>query len=158
MLLAILIFLIVILILSTNIHIYLLSQNDTIKIYVKIWRISFNIPYQKIILKRNKTKRKEKGQKHKKLILNILSRSTIDHIYIAKYTNEKIFTNPISNGLYLLIISIIFGLLHCRSRHVYNKDLRLQYASSYENVDYYLDAHIDIISIIWASIKAIGGR
>lgn len=157
MLLAILIFLLLILILSLNIHINLLSRNDTIKLYVKIAKLSFNVPYQKLLNNEGSGNSIIKI-KHKKLILNILSRSTIDHIYIAKYTNKDIRVSPLVNAMFLLFSNLLVSILHCRSRHVNTKDLRLEYAASYENIDYYFAAHLDIISLIWAAIKSIGGK
>lgn len=163
MILAILIFCIVILLLSVNVHFYIVSENDTIKIVIKVGVFKFLVPHQRILDKIQRLSKTDKyykkwtGKKNKYLILNIFSHSKINHIYIAKYSKLPIDMIPISNGLYYIFTGLLFGILHCRVRQVDIKDLRLQYVKNYENVDYYIDTHTDVISLIWVSIKSIFG-
>ena len=164
MLLAIFIFLVLFMLLSVNLNISLKSMNDTIKIYGRLGIISFVIPHQKIIMSLSGENKlvnflKNKGPKvnGKSLALNILSHSVIDRIYIAKFSNEEIYSNPISNGLYIIAASTIRGLLHSRTKLVYDENIGLIYDKHYENIDYLFEAHISIINIIWASIVTILG-
>ncbi|MBQ3253876.1 MAG: hypothetical protein IJA65_04895 [Acholeplasmatales bacterium] len=138
-----------------------MSEKDTIKSYLKIGMLRFLVPHQRILAKLQSASLSNKGWRESKIrifILNIFSHSIIDHIYIAKYSKNPLNSIPISSGIYLTIAGILFGILNCRTRHIIRKDLRLKYVSSYENVDYYLDARMDVITFIWVSIKSILGR
>ncbi|MGM9970140.1 MAG: hypothetical protein ACI35S_07070 [Anaeroplasma sp.] len=161
MLLSIFIFCIIVLILSVNIHLYLVSEMDTIKIIIKIGVFEILIPHQRLLSKLLKNKNKYfkslKSSKHKTFIFKILSHSIIDYAYIAKYSKKPIYSIPIENGIYLSMIGFLIGVLHCQTKNVIKTDLRLKHISSYENVDYYFDAHMDVISFMWASIISLQG-
>ena len=164
MLLAIFIFLLLFLLLSVNLKITIKSINDSIKVYGNFGIINFVIPHQKIIQDlSNETgfinfiKNKSKKANNKSLALNILSHSVIDHIYFAKYSMDHIYNNPILNGLYIIIVNNIRGLLHSRTKIIYDENIRLEYDEHYENIDYLLEAHINLFNLIWASIKTIIG-
>ncbi len=161
MMLAIFIFLISIIVLASNIHIYIKSMNDTLKIYLKIGLFYVVIPHHKLISKLifEKNNRletmKNDFKKGKRLTLNIFSHSIIDHIYIAKFSRTQLADNPIGNGMYMILSNQFRGLLQSRFRLVDTKNIRLEYDKYYENVDYYVDAHISVLNLIWASIQTI---
>ncbi|HIT44227.1 TPA: hypothetical protein IAA91_05270, partial [Candidatus Avacholeplasma faecigallinarum] len=91
----------------------------------------------------------------KRLTLNIFSHSVINHIYIAKFSNSYLYNEPISNGLYLIVANQIRGLLQSRFKIVNVDDIRLNYEKRYENIDYYVDAYISVIDLIWALVKTV---
>ena len=161
MVLAIFIFLISILVLASNIHIYVKSMNDTLKVYVKIAMFYVLIPHHKIFSKlfTNKNVNLNTIKKDlisgKRLTLNIFSHSVINHIYIAKFSNSYLYNEPISNGLYLIVANQIRGLLQSRFKIVNVDDIRLNYEKRYENIDYYVDAYISMIDLIWALVKTV---
>lgn len=163
MMLSIFIFLVLVIILSINVRIHITSMNDTIKGYFKIGVFYITIPHRKIlskaILKKpDFFKARESINKNKGLIFNILSHSILDRIYIAKYSKSSLSGNPIENGIYLIVINQLRALLHNSFKYIYNDNLLLKYDKYYENVDYYFEAHLSIISLIWASIKTIFKR
>lgn len=106
MMLAIFLFLISILFLSSNIRIHIKSMNDTMKIYMKIGIFYVLIPHHKIFSKIFTNKKmdlttvKKDMVKGKKLTLNIFSHSILDYIYIAKFSKRNLSKHPIENGMY----------------------------------------------------------
>lgn len=163
MMLVIFIFLVSIILLSTNIRIHITSMNDTIKSYLKIGVFYFNVPHRKIISKLMLNKEdifqtREAINKNKGLIFNILSHSILDRIYIAKYSKAILSNDPIENGIYLIVVNQLRALLHNSFKYIYDDDLLLKYDKYYENIDYYFEAHLSIISLLWASIKTIFTR
>lgn len=161
MMLAIFLFLVSILVLASNIHIYIKSMDDTIKAYVKIGIFYVLIPHHKIVSKLILNKNanieniKKDFQRSKRLTLNIFSHSIIDYMYIAKFSKQRLTDNPIANGMYIILSNQLRGLLQSQFRFVDMNNIRLQYNQYYENIDYYLDAHISVINLIWASIQTI---
>lgn len=161
MMLAIFIFLISVLFLSSNIHVYIKSVNDTIKVYVRIGIFYVLIPHHKMISKlifhKKTDMRKLKNDlvHGKRFTLNIVSHSIINHLYIAKFSKQSLSENPIENGMYIIVTNQLRGLLHRYFRFVDTNHIKLQYDAYYENIDYYLDAHISVINLIWASIQTI---
>ena len=162
MMLVIFIFLVSIIVLSINVRISIKSANDTIKAYIQIGKFYFNIPHRKIISKifkpNQKILNKEAFNKNKSLIFNIISHSVLDRIYIAKYSKLYLSNNPIENGMYLIVTNQLRGLLHNSFKYIDNDNIMLEYDQYYENIDYYFEAHLSIISLIWASIKSIFKR
>lgn len=161
---AILIFSLIIIILSSNFNIYFKSVNDTYKVYIKIGIFYFLIPHHRII-KSIKEKELSKSFNEqiediimafskRKLILHIFSHSTIEHLYIAKFSNNP-YLKAYSCGLYYIIANNIRGLLHNYFRYVNEDILILKNDVCYENVDYYFHAYISIIGLISAGIKYI---
>ena len=57
--------------------------------------------------------------------------------------------------MYIILSNQLRGLLQSQFRLVHMNNIRLQYDKYYENIDYYLDAHISVINLIWASIQTI---
>lgn len=161
MMLVIFIFLVSIIFLSANIKIHILSINDTIKAYLKIGVFYFNIPHRKIIsniIRSTSSIKREAINKSKGLIFNILSHSILDRIYIAKYSKAILSDNPIENGIYLIVTNQLRALLQRSFKYVNDDKLLLQYDKYYENIDYYFEAHLSVISLAWASIKTIFSR
>lgn len=162
MLLAIFIFIIIIILLSANVRIHIKSINDTIKLYFKIGILNIRVPHQKIL--RNLLSNMKflpqmnKISKAKGLTINILSHSVLDYIYIAKFSKEELYNNPISNGLYLIFSNQIKGLLQSLFRIVDYNNIKLIYDHTYENIDYYLEAHLSIINLMCALVKNIFRR
>lgn len=154
MLLAIFIFIILILILQANIRIHIKSINDTLKLYFKIGILNIRVPHHNILRdllsNMNSFPKRDKINKARGLTINILSHSVLDYIYIAKFSKEELYNNPISNGLYLIVSNQIRGLLQSLFRIVDYNNVRLIYDNRYENIDYYLEAHISVINLICA--------
>ena len=150
MMLAIFIFLLIIVVLDLNVYIYVKSVNDNLKVYFSVGGYYHLIPYKKIFSKEKLNNKDIK--KGNSLALSILSHSVIDHIYIAKFSVNDLTLNPIGNSLYLIIANQIRGLLQSRCKYINNNKLRLEYDLSYENIDYYFEAHSSIICIMWALI------
>ena len=53
---------------------------------------------------------------------------------------------------------LLIGLLQNRTKGIEEKILMLKQDDLRERVDYYVDTQIDIITLIWVSIKSIGGK
>ena len=53
---------------------------------------------------------------------------------------------------------LLIGLLQNRTKGIEEKILMLKQDDLREKVDYYVDTQIDIITLIWVSIKSIGGK
>lgn len=159
--LAIFIFLISIVLLSTNIHLYIRSKNDTIKVYIRIGMFYVYIPHHKIFSKLIFSKKdsiidiKDSLMHFKSLTLNILSHSCINRIYLAKYTKEDIYLNPIENAMYYIFAFQFRGLLNNYFKYINNNNVVLKYDKSYENIDYYFDGYCSIFDLIYSSIENI---
>ena len=163
MIFAIFILLIIIFILAIRIDIFLKSVDDTIKLYLKVGAIYLSIPHHRlisdlIIKEKNKsrTQRKEdieKIAKSKNLILNIFSHSSLDRLYIKRITKNSIYKKPILNTLFIILVMQVKGFVHKSFKSVRNDYLVFINDNDYENIDYYVQAHTDIISFIYAWMK-----
>lgn len=164
MMLAIFIFLISIVFLASNMHIFIRSKEDTIKAYIRIGIFYAKIPHHKLLSKLIFSKTdsiidiKDSFTRFKSLTLNIFSHSVINRIYIAKFSKDKIINHTIENAMYFIFANQFRGFLQNRFRYVDNDNIKLEYDESYENIDYFLDAHISVFNLIVASIKTIFKR
>ena len=165
---AILIILLVIIILSININLHIVSVNDTYKIYMKISRFEVMIPHRKIfakVIEKEKNKKVKdkvedlfKALDSKNLIYNIFSHSVLERIYIKKLIDKKKDNMPLNVASYYILSSQILSFFKRQFKLVYNNSLLLDDTSTYENVDYYLHARTDLISILWAYVVTIFRR
>lgn len=162
MLIAIFIFLICILILSMSIELNIKSSNDTIKIDAKIGLIRFVIPHQRLIkkaLEKEKLKTNyEKQEDIKKLFKNrqylnrLFKHSSLSMFYMARFTSDELYLNPIINGAYLILSNQINSYFMHHFKMVNTSNIRLVYDELYENIDYFLSVKTDLISILTAII------
>lgn len=158
MFLAIFIFIIVVFILGTNIRINIKSANDTIKIDAKIGLIRFVIPHQRLLaeLYRNQESKKadEKINDLKKVFINrhffnrLFKHSSLSMFYMARFTREELYLNPIINSAYLIISNQIYAFFNNHFKLVDNKRISLIYDEQYENIDYFISFKTDIISLL----------
>ena len=168
MIIAILILFLVIIILSIRINLHIVSVNDTYKIYMNISKVSILIPHQKIfakvIDKEKKKKFKDKKEdlfkalESKKLIYNIFSHSVLERIYVKRLIDKKKNEMPLNVASYYILSSQILSFVKRRFKLVNNDSILLDDTKNYENVDYYLHAKTDVISIIWAFVVTIFRR
>ena len=168
MIIAILILFLVIIILSIKINLHIVSVNDTYKIYMNISKLSFLIPHQKMFAKviREEKKKTIKDKKEdlfkalesKNLIYNIFSHSILERLYIKKFIEENKNKTPLEVASYYIFSSQILSFVKRRFKLVKNESLQLETTNNYENVDYYLHAKTDVISIIWACVVTIFRR
>ncbi len=157
----ILIFCLLIIILSINVHVVILGANTHIKMYLRIGMLRIVIPHQRQLSKVKLSNAKFiKGYNgyYKRFIFNIISHSKYSRVYFAKRQLIPIFNNPIASGLYLMASGILIGLLQNRTKGIEEKILMLKQDDLREKVDYYVDTQIDIITLIWVSIISIGGK
>lgn len=160
---AIFILLSIILILSIRIDVFLKSVDDTIKLYLKVGMLSVVIPHQRLIfdlIEKEKQKPSKKRiedinnvLKSKGLILNIFSHSSLDRLYVRKISTTSVYNTPIINAILVISISRIRAFAHNSFKAVDNDFLVFNYDNDYENVDYYIQAHTDVISIVYACIS-----
>lgn len=165
MILAVLILLTIIILLSIKINLHIVSVNDTYKIYVKISKFEVMIPHHKIfakVIEKEKNKGFEKKREDlykvlesKSLIYNIFSHSVLERIYIKKNIDKKSDNMPLNVASYYILSSQVLSFAHRHFKLVYNDSLLLDKTNDYENVDYYLHAHTDLISLIWAYVVTI---
>lgn len=163
MYLAIFIFVIIIVILAIDIEINVKSANDTIKIDAKIGLIRFVIPHQRLISKALKSEQlKDKQQQRddfKKLFkkrhyLNrLFKHSSLSMFYMARFTKEELYLNPIQNGAYLMVSNQIHAFFNHHFKMVDNKNIKLIYDERYQNIDYFICVKADLISILTAFLK-----
>ncbi len=157
---AIFIFIIIIIILAIDIEINLKSANDTIKIDAKIGLIRFVIPHHRLIQKALKSEQlKEKHEQRedfKKLFKNrhylnrLFKHSSLSMFYLARFTKEELYLNPILNGAYLMLSNQINAYLTNHFKMVDNSNIKLIYDEHYENIDYFVCVKTDLISILTA--------
>jgi hypothetical protein len=132
---------------------------------MNIGKIEVKIPHQKIFAKMIE-KEKNKSIKHKKedlfkalesksLIYNIFSHSVLERIYIKKLIDKNKDNMPLNVASYYILSSQVLSFAHRHFKLVYNDSLLLDKTNDYENVDYYLHAHTDLISLIWAYVVTI---
>lgn len=158
MFLAIFIFVIIIFILAINVKINIKSANDTIKIDAKIGLIEFVLPHQRLIKKIYENKRKDKLSDLKKVIetkyfLNrLFKHSSLSMFYMARFTKEELYLNPIINSTYLIISNQIYAFFNNHFKLVDNKKISLIYDEQYENIDYFISFKTNIISLLTAII------
>ncbi len=158
MFLAIFIFVIIIFILAINVKINIKSANDTIKIDAKIGLIEFVLPHQRLIKKIYENKRKDKLSDLKKVIetkyfLNrLFKHSSLSMFYMARFTKEELYLNPIINSTYLIISNQIYAFFNNHFKLVDNKKISLIYDEQYENIDCFISFKTNIISLLTAII------
>lgn len=160
MYLAIFIFVILIVILAISIEINVKSANDTIKIDAKIGLIRFVVPHQRLLSKAmNSQKRKSRQEQKddfKKLFKNrnylnrLFKHSSLTMFYMARFTKEELYLNPIQNGIYWMISNQIQAYFNHHFKIVDQKNIKLIYDEHYENIDYYICLKTDLISILAA--------
>ncbi|MDE7263917.1 MAG: hypothetical protein K2N64_04585 [Anaeroplasmataceae bacterium] len=160
MYLAIFIFVIIILILAIDIEINVKSADDTLKIDAKVGLIRFVIPHQRLISKAmEKEQLKNKQQQRddfKKLFKNrhylnrLFKHSSLTMFYIARFTKEELYLNPILNGAYLMVSNQIHAYLNHHFKMVDKSNIKLLYDEHYENIDYFICVKSDLISILAA--------
>ncbi|MBE6136955.1 MAG: hypothetical protein E7176_00980 [Erysipelotrichaceae bacterium] len=161
MMLAIFVFLISIVLLSSNIHLYIRSKEDTIKVYIRIGMFYATIPHHKmfryLIFSKNDSiiDIRDSIMRIKSLTLNIFSHSIINRIYIAKFSKDSLLKHPIENALYLIFANQFTGMLQGYFKYVDINNIKLEYDKSYENIDYYFDGHISVYNLIYSSVKTI---
>lgn len=160
---AILILFFIILVASLNIKLSIVSANDTIKMYCKIGFISFNIPYQKIaenLIEKEKLKSSEEQKEDflkfinkRSLFVYICKHSSLNNLYLARFTKEELYLNPFINGIYHIISNQIKGLASSLFKRIDEGIIELVYDSKYENVDYFIEVKTDVIGITSALIE-----
>lgn len=160
MYLAIFIFVFLIFILTVDIEVNVKSANDTIKIDAKFGLIRFVIPHQKLIskaLQKEQLKDKQKQRedlrnlfKNRHYLNRLFKHSSLSMLYIAKFTKEEVYLNPISNGAYLMVTNQIYAYLKHHFKMVDYRNLKLIYDENYENIDYFICVKADLISILTA--------
>lgn len=160
MFLAIFIFVLLIILFTVDIEINIKSANDTIKIDAKFGLIRFVIPHQKLISKALKSEQLKNKQKQredfKKLFKNrhylnrLFKHSSLSMFYMAKFTKEEVYLNPILNGAYLMVSNQIYAYLKHHFKMVDYRNLKLIYDEHYENIDYFICVKADLISILTA--------
>lgn len=163
MYLAIFILLIIIIILATDVNVNIKSANDTIKIDAKIGLIRFVIPHHKLIAnamdKEKQKSRNEQKDDLKKLFNNryylnrLFKHSSLSMFYVARFTKEELYLNPIANGTYLMVSNQIKAYLSNHFKIVDYSNIKLVYDHNYENIDYYICVKSDFISLLTAIIK-----
>lgn len=146
-----------VLLFSTNIHICILSRNDVLKCFIRIGRFYFLIPHHKLIYNLLHTNINfKKIKKRQKITLaitkSIFSHSIIDELFIAKAYNKN---NIFENTLFYIISGIIIGLSHQSFRIVENDNIRLKQNPYYENIDYKIEVHSDVIKLLCALISGL---
>ncbi len=156
--LAILIFILLILILSIDIHVNIKSANDTIKIDAKFGLIRFVIPHQKLIskqLEQVQQKNIHEQRNDLKKILNsrrylnrLFKHSSLSMFYMARFTKEELYLNPIQNGVYLIVSNQIKAFFKNHFKFVDEDQIKLIVDENYENIDYYICFKTDLISIL----------
>lgn len=162
MYLAIFIFILIIVILALDIEINVKSADDTIKIDAKIGLIRFVIPHQRLISKALKSEQlKDKQQqkddfkklfKKRHYLNRLFKHSSLTMFYMARFTKEELYLNPIINGVYLMISNQIHAYFNHHFKLVDNSNIKLVYDEHYENVDYFICFKADLISILTAFI------
>lgn len=160
MYLAIFIFVIMIVILAMDIELNVKSADDTIKIDAKIGLIRFAIPHHRLIKKaleneqlKDKQKQKEdfkKLFKNRHYLNRLFKHSSLTMFYMAKFTKEELYLNPIINGVYLMVSNQIHAYFNHHFKIVDNSNIKLIYDEQYENIDYFICVKADLISILTA--------
>lgn len=160
MYLAIFIFIILIVILAVSIEINVKSANDTIKIDAKIGLIRFVIPHQRLLSKAMSSQlhksRQEQKDDFKRLFKNrshlnrLFKHSSLTMFYMARFTKEELYLNPIQNGVYWMITNQLQAYFNHHFKMVDQGNIKLIYDEHYENIDYYVSLKTDLISILTA--------
>lgn len=158
MYLAIFIFIVLIWILSTDIHLNIKSANDTIKLDAKFGLIRFVIPHhrliEKAIVKAKQKNINEQRNDFKKLIENrryfnrLFKHSSLSMFYMARFTKEELYLNPIQNGVYLIISNQIKAYFKNHFKRVDEDNIKLIYDQKYQNIDYFICLKTDFISLL----------
>lgn len=161
---ALFVLLILIYIFSININVFVRNHKDTTKIYAKIWFVSLNIPYQKIIskslIKEKNKKRNEKLQdlinlfSVKDFIYYFCKTSVVKDLYLIKY--EDMYDceiNIYQNTIIMLLFYQISGYANATFKSIYSEDYRVIYDSKRKDeIDGYLHIKTHLFGIIWAYI------
>ena len=165
MYIAILVFFLLILILSTDISFNMKSANDVWKFDAKIGLISFRIPHQrwmeKMIEKEQMKSKKDQRQdfieafSKRKLVRNIAQHSSLLQLYIAKFTKEELYQNPIRNGLYLIVSNQVYAYANSTFKRLERRNIHLIYDEKYANIDYYIRIKTDIIGLLTALVQSL---
>ncbi len=160
MYLAIFIFIILIVFLAVSIEINVKSANDTIKIDAKIGLIRFVIPHQRLLSKAMSSQlhksRQEQKDDFKRLFKNrshlnrLFKHSSLTMFYMARFTKEELYLNPIQNGVYWMISNQLQAYFNHHFKMVDQGNIKLIYDEHYENIDYYVSLKTDLISILTA--------
>lgn len=72
--------------------------------------------------------------------------------YMARFTSDELYLNPIINGAYLILSNQINSYFMHHFKMVNTSNIRLVYDELYENIDYFLSVKTDLISILTAII------
>ena len=151
-----------ILLLSINVHIYFKSAGDTWKVVTKIAFFHIRIPHQRLIekmLAKEKTKTyQEKKEDFKKTISSniwneLAKHSSLERLYIAKFSRSDLYCHPLSNAAYLIVSNQIRGYVSAKFRRVAFSNIELRKDPSYENIDYYIAIKTDVINLILVLFK-----
>ena len=164
MYLAIFILFMIILIMSTTINVNIKSVNDNLKIDAKIGFIRFVVPHQRLIRKmiddtKNKTNKEiSKDLKNffvnsRKYIKRLLKHSKLEKFYIAKFSKEDLYLNPILNGIYIISLNQFKSFLYNNFKLVDDSEIRLIKDEQYENIDYFICLKTDFISLLTVILK-----
>ena len=148
---------------STSVNVNIKSVNDNLKIDVRIGFIRFVVPHQRLIgdliNKAKKESNLELSQDLKnffnsrKYIKKIINHSRLERFYIAKFSKEDLYLNPILNGLYLISLSQFKSFLYNNFKLVDDSEIRLIKDELYANIDYFICLKTDFISLLTAFLK-----
>ena len=89
----------------------------------------------------------------RKYLKNILNHSRLEKFYIAKFSKEDLYLNPILNGLYLISLSQFKSFLYNNFKLVDDSEIRLIKDELYDNIDYFICLKTDFISLLTALLK-----
>lgn len=164
MYLTIFILFMVILVMSTSINVNIKSVNDNLKIDVRVGFIRFVIPHQRLIRKMiddSKIKTNTELSKDlknffinsRKYAKNIFKHSRVEKFYIAKFSKEDLYLNPILNGLYIISLNQFKSFLYNNFKLVDDSEIRLIKDELYDNIDYFICLKTDFISLLTALMK-----
>lgn len=158
MYITIFIFLVIIAILAIDIKINVKSVNDTLKIDASIGLIRFVIPHQRLIEKAIKSEKLKSSSEQKNDLINLLNNRhylnrlfkhcSLSLLYIARFTDEQLYLNPIQNGVYLMVSNQLKAYCFNHFKMVDDSKIKLIYDEQYENIDYYLSVKTDLISLL----------
>lgn len=164
MIIAILIFFVIILILSIRIELNIKSADDTLKMNARIAFFSFVIPHQRLITKAiQKEKEKTLGEQRKDffkmlqqrgLLLELFKHSSLNELYLARFSQQQLYDNPIANGLYLATSASIKSFASRHFKQIESSKIQLVYKPNYENIDYFISFKTDVIGVLITLIKS----
>ena len=149
---------------STTVNINIKSVNDNLKIDVRIGFIRFVVPHQRLIRKmiddaKNKPNTEiTKDLKNffgntRKYAKNLFKHSRLEKFYIAKFSKEDLYLNPILNGLYIISLNQFKSFLYNNFKLVDDSEILLIKDELYNNVDYFICLKTDFIGLLTALLK-----